>query len=62
MGHVLGTGLFLGALLQARAELRLLYEELLHWTEPIELDGTPVMLSSIIVNGPKSLPVRLTPR
>jgi cytochrome P450 len=45
-----------------RAELRLLYGELLRNTEEIELDGTPVMLSSIIVNGPERLPVRLTPR
>jgi cytochrome P450 len=46
----------------ARAELRLLYEELLRGTERIELDGTPIMLSSIIVNGPERLPVRLIPR
>lgn len=59
----LGTGehFCLGGSL-GRAELRLLYEELLLCTERIELDGTPVMLSSIIVNGPESLPVKLTPR
>ena len=59
----LGTGehFCLGGTL-ARAELRLLYEELLRSTERIELDGAPVMLSSIIVNGPESLPVRLIPR
>jgi cytochrome P450 len=59
----LGTGehFCLGGTL-ARAELRLLYEELLRNTERMELDGTPVMLSSIIVNGPESLPVRLIPR
>jgi cytochrome P450 len=45
-----------------RAELRLLYEELLRRTERIELDDAPVMLSSIIVNGPERLSVRLTPR
>jgi cytochrome P450 len=45
-----------------RAELRLLYEELLRNTEGIELDGTPVLLGSIIVGGPERLPVRLTPR
>ena len=45
-----------------RAELRLVYEELLRNTERVELDGTPVMLSSIIVNGPEHLPVRLVPR
>jgi cytochrome P450 len=59
----LGTGehFCLGSAL-ARAELRLLYEELVRRTERIELDGTPIMLSSIIVNGPECLPVRLTPR
>jgi cytochrome P450 len=59
----LGTGehFCLGGTL-GRAELRLLYEELLLYTERIELDGTPVMLSSIVVNGPESLPVKLTPR
>jgi cytochrome P450 len=59
----LGTGehFCLGGTL-GRAELRLLYEELLRSTERIELDGTPVMLSSIVVNGPERLPVRLVPR
>jgi cytochrome P450 len=59
----LGTGehFCLGGTL-GRAELQLLYEELLRNTERIELDGTPVMLSSIIVNGPERLPVRLIPR
>jgi len=59
----LGTGehFCLGGTL-GRAELRLLYEELLHCTERIELDGTPVMLSSIIVNGPERLPVKLIAR
>jgi cytochrome P450 len=56
-----GEHFCLGGML-GRAELRLLYEELLRNTEGIELDGTPVMLSSIIVNGPERLPVRLTPR
>ena len=45
-----------------RAELRLLYEELLGSTRQVELAGPPVMLSSIIVNGPEHLPVRLTAR
>jgi hypothetical protein len=45
-----------------RAELRALYAELLRSTEQIELADTPVLLSSIIVNGPERLPVRLTPR
>jgi cytochrome P450 len=43
----------------ARAELRLLYEELLQRTARIELAGTPVMLSSIVVNGLDRLPVKL---
>jgi len=59
----LGTGehFCLGGTL-GRAELRVLYEELLRSTERLELEGPPVMLSSIIVNGPERLPVRLTPR
>ncbi len=46
----------------ARAELRLLYDELLRNTERIELDGTPVLLSSIVVNGLERLPVRFVPK
>jgi cytochrome P450 len=46
----------------ARAELRLLYTELLRQAGIVELDGTPVRLGSIVVNGFESLPVRLTPR
>ena len=46
----------------ARAELRLLYAELLRQTEAVELDGTPVRLGSIVLNGFESLPVRLVPR
>jgi len=59
----LGTGehFCLGGTL-GRAELRLVYEELLRNTERIELDGPPVMLSSIVVNGLEHLPVRLVPR
>jgi cytochrome P450 len=45
----------------ARAELRLLYDELLRNTAHIELDGAPVLLGSIVVNGPEQLPVRFTP-
>lgn len=55
-----GEHFCLGAAL-ARAELRLLYEELLKSTDGIELDGTPVWLSSIVVNGLDRLPVRLVP-
>jgi cytochrome P450 len=46
----------------ARTELRLLYTELLRQTEAVELDGTPIRLGSIVVNGFDSLPVRLVPR
>lgn len=46
----------------ARAELRLLYQELLRNVERVELHDTPVRLSSIVVNGLERLPVRLVPR
>jgi len=42
-----------------RVELRLLYDELLRNTTRIELAGTPVKLSSIVVNGLDHLPLRL---
>lgn len=45
----------------ARAELRLLYDELLRNTAHIELDGAPLLLGSVVVNGPEQLPVRFTP-
>ncbi|MEU0836922.1 cytochrome P450 [Streptomyces sp. NPDC005969] len=54
-----GEHFCLGSVL-ARAELRLLYHELLHRSIRIELDGTPTRLTSIVVNGPEYLPVRLT--
>lgn len=54
----IGEHFCLGSVL-ARAELRILYEVLLTRTERIELVGEPVRLSSIVVNGPASLPVRL---
>jgi cytochrome P450 len=59
----LGTGehFCLGGTL-GRAELRLVYEELLRNTERVELDGPPVRLSSIVVNGLEHLPVRFTIR
>jgi cytochrome P450 len=59
----LGTGehFCLGGTL-GRAELRLLFEELIGNTDGIELAGAPVMLRSIVVNGPEQLPVRLIPR
>ncbi len=58
----LGTGehFCLGGTL-GRAELRLLYDELLRSTARIELDGTPVKLSSIVVNGLEHLPLRFIP-
>jgi cytochrome P450 len=46
----------------ARAELRLLYTELLRQADVVEPDGTPVRLGSIVVNGFESLPVRLASR
>lgn len=57
----LGEHFCLGGAL-ARAELRLLYAELLDNTERIELAGEPVPLSSIVVNGLDRLPVRLVAR
>jgi cytochrome P450 len=45
----------------ARAELRLIYAELLRSTDRVELTDTPVRLSSIVVNGLERLPVRLIP-
>jgi cytochrome P450 len=50
----------LGGML-ARVELRLLYQEVLRNTTLVELDGMPVKLSSIVVNGLERLPVRLVP-
>lgn len=46
----------------ARAELRLLYEELLTTTRRIEFDGVPTRLSSIVVNGLERMPVRMVAR
>jgi len=45
----------------ARAELRLLYDELLRQTARIGPAGEPTRLNSIVVNGPERLPVTLTP-
>jgi cytochrome P450 len=53
-----GEHFCLGSIL-ARAELRLLYSELLEHAEVVEPDGTPVRLGSIVVNGLESLPVRM---
>ncbi|HZM75036.1 MAG TPA: cytochrome P450 [Candidatus Limnocylindrales bacterium] len=46
----------------AKAELRILYEELLHGTERIELAGPPVRLSSFVLNGLERLPITMVPR
>jgi cytochrome P450 len=56
-----GEHFCLGGIL-ARAELRLLYQELLNSTQRVELDGTPSPLSSIVVNGLERLPVKLVPQ
>ncbi|MGI5182535.1 cytochrome P450 [Dactylosporangium sp. CA-152071] len=45
----------------ARVEIRFLYEELLDRNIGVEFDGDPVLLDSIVVNGPERLPVKLTP-
>jgi hypothetical protein len=46
----------------AKSELRFIFGELLNSRVDIELAGEPKLLESIVVNGPESLPVRLTPR
>jgi cytochrome P450 len=58
LGH--GEHFCLGGVL-ARAELRILYEEIASRVELIEPAGPPKRLSSIVVNGFESLPVRLAP-
>ncbi|MGW6577623.1 cytochrome P450 [Streptomyces sp. NPDC054945] len=54
-----GEHFCIGSML-ARAELRLLYQELLTRSIRVELDGEPKLLDSIVVNGPEWLPVKLT--
>ncbi|MEU0562526.1 cytochrome P450 [Dactylosporangium sp. NPDC006015] len=46
----------------ARVEIRFLYQEIIERKLDVEAAGEPVPLDSIVVNGPKSLPVRLVPR
>ena len=46
----------------ARAELRLLYDELRRQTARIDPAGEPTRLNSIVVNGPERLPVTFTRR
>ena len=53
-----GEHFCLGSVL-ARAELRLLYGELLGREVRVEADGEPELLDSIVVNGPGRLPVVL---
>jgi cytochrome P450 len=53
-----GEHFCLGSML-AKVELRLLYGELLNRSVRVELDGTPTLLDSIVVNGPESMPVSL---
>jgi cytochrome P450 len=45
----------------ARLELRILFEETLKRYPQIRIDGTPVMVESLLINQLKTLPVRLTP-
>ncbi|GAA4897079.1 cytochrome P450 [Streptomyces coeruleoprunus] len=54
-----GEHFCLGSVL-ARAELRILYHELLHRSIRVEPDGEATRLRSIVVNGPERLPVKLT--
>lgn len=58
----LGTGehFCIGGIL-ARAEMQVLFEELALRFDDIEPAGDPTFLSSIVVSGPKTLRVRLTP-
>jgi cytochrome P450 len=58
LGH--GPHFCVGSVL-ARTELRVLYSELLTRTETVEPAAEPVRLSSIVVNGPERLLVRLVP-
>jgi cytochrome P450 len=59
LGH--GQHFCLGSSL-ARAELAILYTELLSRPVDIELTGPPTFLKSIVVSGPAALPVRFTRR
>ena len=56
-----GEHFCLGATL-ARAQMRILFAELLDTAGRIKLSGPVVAVHSIAVNGPESLPVRITPR
>jgi cytochrome P450 len=59
LGH--GQHFCLGSSL-ARAELAILYTELLSRPVDIELTGPPTYLKSIVVSGPATLPVRFMRR
>jgi cytochrome P450 len=55
-----GEHFCLGSVL-ARVEIQFLYRELIDRSVEIELEGEPTRLDSIVVNGPKHLPVKLVP-
>jgi cytochrome P450 len=56
LGFGFGRHYCLGAHL-ARLEIRALFKELLPRLEHIELDGDPALTASVLVSGPKRLPV-----
>lgn len=56
-----GVHFCLGATL-ARNELHSLFSRLLPQIEEIEIDGTPTSMKTTLAGGPKSLPIRYTPR
>jgi cytochrome P450 len=59
MGFGYGRHYCLGAQL-ARLEIRALFRELIPRLDSIELAGTPEQMASIIVSGPKRMPVRFS--
>ena len=42
----------------AKLEMRILFEELLPKLKSIRFDGTPEIMASLFINGPKKLPIR----
>jgi cytochrome P450 len=61
LGFGFGRHFCLGAHL-AKLEIRALFTELLARVDRIELAGEPRLMHSILVSGPKNLPVRFTAR
>jgi cytochrome P450 len=61
LGFGFGRHYCLGAHL-AKLEVRALFTELLARIDHIELAGEPRLMHSILVSGPKNLPVRFTSR